>query len=375
MRLARLIPALFLAFAPLLQGCQTALPHGERQAAHLAPEHIPFIHAEAKRDGEGNYLVSWVGAGTGAVTVYAGADRNVSDRSRPVGFGAERGRVLVTNLAAGPRRFFAIVPSQGSPLVVADRDLHLASAPNFRDLGGYRTTDGRWVRMGLLYRSDQLDRLTSEDLARVAALGIGHIADLRTSGERRREPDTIPPGAVHEVMNVMADDEGSADLAQVMKLIRAGQAYDYGLGIYGKFVSADSARNAYSLLLQRVSEADGRQATLFHCTAGKDRTGWAAAVILTLLGVPRETVVADYLASNAALAEKNKKMLVSNPALASLDRALLEPLLGVQPAFLDAAFAEVEQRYGSFDAYRRKALGIDNALTLRLQQTYLAGGN
>lgn len=316
-----------------------------------------------------------MGAGTGAVTVYAGADRNVSDRSRPVGFGAERGRVLVTNLAAGPRWFFAIVPSQGSPLVVADRDLHLASAPNFRDLGGYRTTDGRWVRMGLLYRSDQLDRLTSEDLARVAALGIGHIADLRTSGERRREPDTIPPGAVHEVMNVMADDEGSADLAQVMKLIRAGQAYDYGLGIYGKFVSADSARNAYSLLLQRVSEADGRQATLFHCTAGKDRTGWAAAVILTLLGVPRETVVADYLASNAALAEKNKKMLVSNPALASVDRALLEPLLGVQPAFLDAAFAEVEQRYGSFDAYRRKALGIDNALTLRLQQAYLAGGN
>lgn len=86
-------------------------------------------------------------------------------------------------------------------------------------------------------------------------------------------------------------------------------------------------------------------------------------------------MVADYLASNAALAEKNKKMLVSNPALASVDRALLEPLLGVQPAFLDAAFAEVEQRYGSFDAYRRKALGIDNALTLRLQQAYLAGGN
>lgn len=332
---------------------------------------IPFMSATASADG----TISWAAPGAGRVTVYAGTDPLVSDRTKPVGQGDAAGSIRVSGLAPGKRWFFALVPDRGAPLVIADRGLHLKTIPNLRDIGGYRTTDGRWVKMGMLYRSDQLDRLSDSDLGAMGGLGLTLVADLRTASERSHEPDRVPAGAEHLVLDVVADSKGSVggDMRQAMATIAAGKGAEMLTEANRDFVSLNSARSAYHTLLGRIG-AEGAGPTLYHCTAGKDRTGWASAVILTLLGVPRETVMADYLASNDYLRAKNEATMAMLGALPTpIARENLEPVLTVRAAYIEAAFAEVDARYGSFDRYVREGLGLDDAAVERFRTTLLTG--
>jgi len=136
-----------------------------------------------------------------------------------------------------------------------------------------------------------------------------------------------------------------------------------------QFVSLPSAKDAYGRLFDRL-QAPAASPLVYHCTAGKDRTGWATAVLLTLLGVPRETVMADYLLSNDYLVQKNQATLSAmSPELA----AKFGPALTVRAAYLQAAFDEVEQRYGSFDRYLKDGLGLDAAAVARLRERFLTG--
>jgi protein-tyrosine phosphatase len=353
-----------------LPACATVDQRPVAGAVAEQPGVIPFTAAAVSADG----TISWSAPGAGRVTVYAGTDSAVSDRTKPVGQGDAAGSIRVSGLAPGKRWFFALVPDRGAPLVIADRGLHLKTIPNLRDIGGYRTADGRWVKMGMLYRSDQLDRLSDTDLAAMGDLGIALVADLRTATERSREPDRLPTGAEHLVLDVAADSHGlGGDMRQAMTLINTGKGAAMLTEANREFVSLDSARTAYSALLGRIGAEDAGP-TLYHCTAGKDRTGWATAVILTILGVPRETVMADYLASNDYLRAKNEAILAAaGSASTPIARENLEPVLGVRAAYIEAAFAEVEKRHGSFDGYVREGLGLDDAMVERLRMTLLAG--
>lgn len=259
-----------------------------------------------------------------------------------------------------------------APDAAAMQPLHFATAPNFRDIGGYRTQDGYIVRRGVAYRSDQLDRLSDADLQAIAVLRPAVVADLRTATERSREPDRLPPGARAVVLDVAADSTRSlgGDMRQAMAQIASGQGESLLVEANREFVTLPSARASYVALIRLMLDADGP--VVFHCTAGKDRTGWASAVVLTLLGVPRATVMEDYMASNARLAEKNEATFAaiarsSHP----IDQAFLRPVLTVQPRYIAAAFDEVAQSYGSFDAYVRQGLGLTDAEIARLRARFL----
>lgn len=362
--------ALAAALVLTLPACATVGKQPGAGAVAEQPGVIPFTAATVSADG----TISWSAPGAGQVRVYAGTDAAVSDRTKPVGQGDAAGSIRVSGLAPGKRWFFALVPDRGAPLVIADRGLYLKTIPNLRDIGGYRTTDGRWVKMGMLYRSDQLDRLSDNDLGAMGDLRIALVADLRTATERSREPDRLPAGADHLVLDVAADSHGlGGDMRQAMTLINTGKGAAMLTEANREFVSLDSARAAYSALLGRIGAEDAGP-TLYHCTAGKDRTGWATAVILTILGVPRETVMADYLASNDYLRAKNEAILAAaGSASTPIARENLEPVLGVRTAYIEAAFAEVDKRYGSFDRYVREGLGLDDAAIDRLRMTLLAG--
>lgn len=263
-----------------------------------------------------------------------------------------------------------------APAVAPEQSLHLATAPNFRDVGGYRTADGRRVRTGLIYRSDQLDRLSDADLATIGGLGLGLVVDLRTASERQREPDRIPAGAQPLVLDVVADSSGSlgGDMRKAMGEIAAGRGVDMLIAANRDFVSLPSARAAYSALLHRLADPAERP-LVYHCTAGKDRTGWASAIILTLLGVPRETVMADYLRSNDNLRAKNAAMLAGLKSSGmAIDPAYLEAVLTVRPEFLQSAFDEVDRKYGSFEGYARDGLGLTPADIAALRTKFLTGG-
>ena len=356
-------------------GVLAAAPAGAAKQA----EAIPFTAATATQTADG-YDVKWAApSSAGAVKVYAGTDPADVGTADQVGTGKSTGAAHVTGLAAAPRWYFELVPAKGGSLVIADRSLHLASAPNFRDFGGYRTADGKWVKMGKLYRADALDKLTDADLATVDALGIKLICDLRTNTERAKGPDKEIAGATNEQIDVTGQDQltqtltaavTSGDPAEQQRLFGDGKAEQLLIDGGRKLVSDPTPLAQYHTMLTRI-EDPAHLPTVLHCTAGKDRTGWAAAAILSTLGVPKSTVTQDYLLSNDLLKAKNDATLAQTKAL--IDRSLLEPLITVRKEYLDASFAEVKAKYGTFAKYLTKGLGVDAAARKKLQQELLAG--
>ncbi|MGW6418815.1 tyrosine-protein phosphatase [Streptomyces sp. NPDC055055] len=326
-------------------------------SAHPHTRHrIPFTAATVTENAGGTFTVTWSAPGTRGVTIRTDG--------RTVARGGATGSVTVSGLAAADRRWFDLVPDRGTPLHLADRLVRLQGAVNVRDAGGYRTGDGRWVRMGEVYRSDSLDRLTDADLATLRRLGVRTVFDLRTESERSSAPDRVPAGATRVVADVLA---GSGTFTAMPRTPAEAEAMMVAGNRF--MVSGGTARAAYTTVLDGIGD-DGRRGVLFHCTAGKDRTGWSNAALLTALGVPEETVMADYLASNTYRAAANEAVLSHLPAGQA---AVYKPLLDVRPGYLNASFDEVEEEYGSFPAYLREGLGIDGRELRELKRDLLVG--
>ncbi|MFJ4779150.1 tyrosine-protein phosphatase [Streptomyces sp. NPDC088762] len=242
---------------------------------------------------------------------------------------------------------------------------------NLRDLGGTPLSGGRTVRSGLVLRSGQLDRLDLDADPVMAALGLRTVIDFRTAGERTAYPDRVPDGVRVLVGDVLADKMNSGRMpaaAQLKDLLSDPVVAEERLGggkaqalfgdVYRSFVSSASGQAAYRMLLTEAADPDAGP-LLFHCTAGKDRTGWGATVILSLLGADEETLMAEYLSVNPAVKQAFAPMIEGFTA-AGGDPDIALALIGVFPAYLKAALDEVETRYGSMEKYVREGLGVSD---------------
>jgi protein-tyrosine phosphatase len=320
----------------------------------------PFSTASVTQGtAAGTLAVAWTAPRLrGGVAVFAGTSSTT--QSHFLGFGPSSGSLTVTD-AHGD--WIRLVPSSGDPLVLSVRDLGLASDPNLRDAGGYRTADGQWVRMGAVYRSQALS-LSSSDLAVVDTLGITDDYDLRTTAEIAQSPDVVPAGATYTNLNVMAD------ISIAPTLTSPASAAQYMQEIEQDFVTDSTARAGFGQLLTGIAESKG--AVVYHCTAGKDRTGWASAVLLTLLGVPEQTVMQDYLLSNTYYYDSAsvQAMLKAMPAA---EAAVYAPLLEVQASYLQAGFAQVKASYGSMYDYAVHGLGVSPQTIAKLRAKLLVG--
>ncbi|MFE9932508.1 tyrosine-protein phosphatase [Streptomyces sp. NPDC005533] len=241
---------------------------------------------------------------------------------------------------------------------------------NLRDLGGTPLAGGRTVRPGLVLRSGQLDRLDLDADPVVAALGVRTVIDFRTDAERADHPDRIPDGARLLVGDVLADklrEAGKKPAASQLKDLLSdpavaeehlggGKAQALFADTYRSFVNSVSAQAAYRMLLTEAADPTAGP-LLFHCTAGKDRTGWGATVILALLGADQETLMAEYLSVNPAVKQAFAPMIEGFTA-AGGDPDIALALIGVFPSYLEAALDEVETRYGSMEKYVREGLGV-----------------
>jgi protein-tyrosine phosphatase len=261
---------------------------------------------------------------------------------------------------------------EGQPEHVERRHLKLEGAPNFRDLGGYATEDGRSVRWQMFYRSDNLAHLTETDLDRVKQLGLQLVCDFRGPDERLEEPDRLPevdPPAVAEL--AIFDDSFSS--TGFREKLMSGELDDPSQMLVDAnrlFISRFSDR--YAQMFERLMDPAHLPA-LVHCTAGKDRAGLASALILRALGVPEATVYDDYLLTNHYVADKIERSLLVIRVMSffRVDPETIRPLLGVERKFLEAAFDEIQIRHGSFDAFRRAALGVDDAELLAFRDRSL----
>ncbi|MER8034739.1 tyrosine-protein phosphatase [Streptomyces hydrogenans] len=342
--------------AALLLGLAAPTASAHPAAAH--PGHrVPFTAATVTDHADGTSTISWDAPGTHRVTVRS--------EGRTVARGGATGSVTVPTRAGADRHWFDLVPDRGAPLRLADRLIRLQGTANFRDAGGYRTRDGQWVRMGEVYRSDALDRLTDADLAKLRRLGVRTVLDLRMESERATVPDRVPAGATHVVADVLAGSGTFTSMpgtpAEAEAMMTEGNRF---------MVSGDTAKAAYATVLDEITDGAGADGVVFHCTAGKDRTGWAEAALLTALGVPEETVMADYLASNTYRAAANEAVLSHLPPAQA---AVYKPLLDVRPGYLNASFDEVREEFGSFRAYLREGVAVDAHQLKALKRDLLVG--
>jgi len=238
--------------------------------------------------------------------------------------------------------------------------------PNLRDLGGWATPDGEVVS-GRIYRSAEFGALEGPAEAAFAALGIRTVYDLRTQAEREIDANVVPAGTEYIVLDILADKPGAGP-AQVLQVLTDPKSADQLLGggksvamfeqSYREFVTLPSAINGYRELFTLLSESEHLPG-VFHCTTGKDRTGWAAAALLMLLGVSDDDVMTDYLRTNDSLVP-SLQPIVDEFASIGGDPALLQPVIGVRPEYLDAARGEVEGRYGNVERYFTDGLKLSS---------------
>jgi protein-tyrosine phosphatase len=247
------------------------------------------------------------------------------------------------------------------------RVLPLEGGRNFRDLGGYETEDGRQVKWRRVFRSGAMAQLTPSDYSYLSTLGIRVVCDFRSSAERADEPtrwlaDPAPrflawDGAIQEDESPLIEALTADDASQ--KTVREAMAELYR---HIPYVFADRYRELFEVL------ESGATPLAFHCSAGKDRAGVAAALLLTALGVPRETVIEDYAMSDKvvdymALIDAADPQRVSESSIAyllQLPRELLAPILWSDPIYIVTMFDELERNHGSAMAFIHEELGFGN---------------
>jgi len=246
----------------------------------------------------------------------------------------------------------------------------LSSMENFRDLAGadaasaYRNAEGRVLKRGVFYRSNAITP-GDEDWATLNGLGISAVYDLRTPGEIAKAPDRVPEGAQYVHINLFGSDN-----ADPPALASAAEAERMMEDAERMLVTNAAIRERLAQLLTRMAEGEGAQ--VFHCTAGKDRTGWVAALLHSIAGVSEEVIFKDYLLTNTytkTWMDTTRQHILEERGQAFADA--YAPLLGVQESFLRAGFEQVQESYGSMDRYLAEGLGLDERVLARLREKLL----
>ena len=230
----------------------------------------------------------------------------------------------------------------------------LAGGHNFRDLGGYTNRHGQTVARGRVFRSGLLTHLTDDDHQVMNDLGIRVICDLRTTKERAARPSRLPRAPAFAVWE---RDHVSSTADLVSRMAKPGFGGDdtrhMMTDLYRELAYEQAP--SYKAIFEKLSQ--GELPLVFHCSAGKDRTGIAAALVLTALGVPYDTVRQDFLLSNGAPGMETLAGSLS-PGLNRLPPDVAAPLIGVEGVYLDNAFEQLRKDYGSVEGYMQQELGV-----------------
>lgn len=361
-------------------GPLSTAPAWAARATHAADQ-PSVVDAWTAQTVAGGYQLTWHQLrGAGLVTIYAstrpddprltGTPVLETRSTSPVG------SATISGLDASERWYFEIVPAgAGSGVETATRDISVPGAVNVRDIGGYPAAGGAQVRWGVVFRSAALSGVTPAGVAALSGLGLNQVLDFRSQAEiAAAGADVLPSGVADVHLPIDTGDGSLAGLtpAQFAALFGDGKAQADMDQTYTAFVTDATDRQQFGAALRAIATDQG-SALLYHCSAGKDRTGWMTAVLLTALGVPQQDVYADYLQSDQELAAQNAATEAELDQ-AGYDASLVLPLLTVQSSDLDTAFAAVRQNYGSMDDYLVKGLGLDQATLLRLRERLLVPG-
>jgi protein-tyrosine phosphatase len=239
------------------------------------------------------------------------------------------------------------------------RRIRLEGAVNFRDIGGYPAVQGRRVRWRRIFRSDSLSKLTDDDHAQLAALGVRTLVDFRLDSERRELPNRLAASNDITTVEIGFMAEGVLEMLRGVSrgTVSRAQIEQTFIEQYRRFVTDHSLEFAAAL----AYALDERNLPLLmHCTSGKDRTGFAISALLLALGTPRESIIEDYALTNSYMRDISQFFSASTPP------ELLQFVMTARPNYLQAAFHQMQQSFGSVDGYLARALDLDDEKRSRL---------
>lgn len=273
------------------------------------------------------------------------------------------------------RPYFLLQDEAGALRILAERRLPLQGTPNFRDLGGYLGRQGRPVKWGRLFRSGRLSRLSEGDQKQVAGLGLDLVFDFRHPQERAREPSRWGSGGpTVETLDVMPGNAESW-FARSSEASATAEDMSAFMAELNREL-ATSQQPHYRRLFRRLLDTPDARA-LLHCSAGKDRTGFGAALLLAALGVSREQILQDYLLTNHCLPiDAELAAAVAHYAEATgvrLRPEVLRPVFEVHPEYLNTALEAAEAEAGSLEGYLRECMALGEPELAELARRYLAG--
>lgn len=246
----------------------------------------------------------------------------------------------------------------------AKRKVNLQGAANFRDLGGYKTKDGKTVKWGKVYRSADISKLTDADLTELQKRHIKYDVDLRGTQESAQAPDKINPGT-----DYILCPAGSDSINTMTRDLAAHKSADSIMKAFYGNTRYLAAR--YKPFFNKLLIAPDNESLVFHCTAGKDRTGIAAALFLYSLGVPYNTITDDYLATNYYRQNENSKTIATMAAMMNIDKETAKSILGAKKEYLDTTFNAIKKQYGSVDNFLRTQVGLTEKDITLLKSKYL----
>ncbi len=313
--------------------------------------------------------IAWTG--TTAVDVYMAdkADAGVTG-GKLIADDNKKGRVEISVDPTARPYFYLVDSRDGAVTEVAERVLPLEQGSNFRDLGGYPAAGGKHVRWGMMFRSGGTPVLTDADLARIKRLALTDMVDLRSSEER-----VLAPSKIEDVTYTAIGYSMTRLMGPQMKIDTSNLGRTY--------------RNMPTLLAPQLRAlfaklAEDGTTVVYNCSAGQDRTGFATALILSALGVPRDVIFADYHLSTTYRRPQFETVkmdpdAMSTPAMKYIasfqrDPALAKPTVlkdAQGHAFLEQALAEIDEKWGSVEVYLAKEVGVDRADIVKLRAKYL----
>lgn len=267
----------------------------------------------------------------------------------------------VTHLVASP----ALAQTPADTVVYnARRAVKLEGGSNFRDLGGYPAANGRHVKWGHIYRSADISHLTDADLLALQRRHVALVCDLRGPQEVAQAPDRLPAGARRVALPAGSEKIDLRLLSSGAKNVNRDSL------MRAAYTNISFFKEKYKPMFDQLVVLPGDEALLFHCTAGKDRTGIGTALVLSALGVDRQTILKDYAATNVYW-QAGREQILQRTAQAGLSAEAMRPMLIANPAYLAGTFAAIDQQYGSVDKYLATVMDLTPQKLAMLRAKYL----
>ncbi|MFA6060467.1 MAG: tyrosine-protein phosphatase [Taibaiella sp.] len=246
----------------------------------------------------------------------------------------------------------------------SQRLLHVKGGMNFRDIGGYKTVDGREVVWGRVYRSAAINKLTDDDVALMDKKNIHTVVDFRGNAEAAAAPDRLAAGTDYTLSP--AGSDSLPDASKMVVLLKQGNFLEKLYGDEGVQYFGDRYRPLFVKLLS----LDNNEALMYHCTGGRDRTGMASALFLYILGVPQATISADFVASNVYLKPMMSQMMAPMAKMSGLTEDAIAKEMELRPELIDTFFSAIRKRYGSIEKFLQQEMGIGIKEVALLKQRY-----